>query len=148
MANIAKKKKLSRFFYFTVLKLRYLIPVECLNDPPPTYFTEAVAQRCSVKKVFLKISQNSQENTCARVYFLTKLQTWGLHLYCAQACNFIKKYTLAQVFSCEFCEIFKNTFFYGTPPAAASDFIAVVPFFNFAQVYPCMLNTCHKISLL
>ena len=28
-----------------------------------------------------------------------------------QACNFIKKETLAQVFSCEFCEIFKNTFF-------------------------------------
>ena len=28
-----------------------------------------------------------------------------------QACNFIKKETLAQVFSCEFCEIFKNTIF-------------------------------------
>ena len=28
-----------------------------------------------------------------------------------QACNFIKKETLAQVFSCEFCEISKNTFF-------------------------------------
>ena len=27
------------------------------------------------------------------------------------ACNFIKKGTLAQVFSCEFCEISKNTFF-------------------------------------
>ena len=27
-----------------------------------------------------------------------------------QACNFIKKETLALVFSCEFCEIFKNTF--------------------------------------
>ena len=27
---------------------------------------EAVAQRCSVKKVFLEISQNSQENTCAK----------------------------------------------------------------------------------
>ena len=26
-------------------------------------------------------------------------------------CNFIKKETLAQVFSCEFCEISKNTFF-------------------------------------
>ena len=26
-----------------------------------------------------------------------------------QACNFIKKETLAQVFSCEFCEISKNT---------------------------------------
>ena len=27
------------------------------------------------------------------------------------ACNFIKKETLTQVFSCEFCEISKNTFF-------------------------------------
>ena len=27
--------------------------------------TETVAQRCSVKKVFLEISQNSQESTCA-----------------------------------------------------------------------------------
>ena len=26
--------------------------------------SEAVIQRCSIKKVFLKISQNSQENTC------------------------------------------------------------------------------------
>ena len=26
---------------------------------------EAVVQRCSVKKVFLEISQNSQEDTCA-----------------------------------------------------------------------------------
>ena len=71
-----------------------------------------VAQRCSVKKLFLKISQNSQENTCARVSFLIKLQ--------AQACNFIIKETLAQVFSCEFCEISQNTFSYRTPPVAAS----------------------------
>ena len=28
-----------------------------------------------------------------------------------QACNFIKKETLALVFSCEFCEISKNAFF-------------------------------------
>ena len=28
-----------------------------------------------------------------------------------QACNFIKKETLAQVLSREFCEILKNTFF-------------------------------------
>ena len=51
---------------------------------------EAVVQKCSVKKVFLEISQNSQENTCARDSFLIKLQAWG----------FIKKETLAQVFSC------------------------------------------------
>ena len=47
--------------------------------------------------MFLEVPQNSQENTCARVSFL---------------CNFIKKETLAQVFSCERCEISKNTFSY------------------------------------
>ena len=52
-------------------------------------------RKCSVIKVFLEISQNLQENT-------------------------IKKGTLAQVFSCEFCEISKNTFSYRTPPVASS----------------------------
>ena len=36
-------------------------------------FSEAVAQNCSVKKVFLEISQNSQENTRARVSFFDKV---------------------------------------------------------------------------
>ena len=35
----------------------------------------------------------------------------------SQACSFIKKEALAQVFFCEFCKIFKNTFFYITPLA-------------------------------
>ena len=35
--------------------------------------------------------------------FLNKVAGWGLH--------FIKKETLAQVLSWEFCEMFKNTFF-------------------------------------
>ena len=35
------------------------------------------------------------------------------------ACNFIKKETLAQLFSCDFCEISKNTIFYRTPLVAA-----------------------------
>ena len=34
-----------------------------------------------LKKVFLKISRNSQESTGARVSFLIKLQTSGLQLY-------------------------------------------------------------------
>ena len=29
-----------------------------------------------------------------------------------KACNFIKKETLAQLFSCKFCEISKDTLFY------------------------------------
>ena len=55
------------------------------------------------KKVFLKILQNLQENT-----------------FESEACNFIKKENLAQVFSSEFCEVFKNTFFYRTPLVTAS----------------------------
>ena len=64
------------------------------------------------EKVFLKISQNSQENTCARVSFLIKLQV--------EACNFIKKRDPGKGDSCEFCEFSKNTFSYRTSPVTAS----------------------------
>ena len=63
-------------------------------------------RRCSVKKVFLETSQNSQENTCARVSCL----------------NLRKKEMMAQVFSCGFCKISKNTFFARAPQVAASYF--------------------------
>ena len=62
--------------------------------------------------VFLKIPQNLQENICARASFFIKMQ--------ASACNFIKEQTPAQVFSCEFGEIFKNTVLYRTTPMATS----------------------------
>ena len=52
--------------------------------------------------MFLKISQNSQENTCATVSFLIKLQVWGQQVY--------QKETLAQVFSGEFCEVLKTPY--------------------------------------
>ena len=39
----------------------------------------------------------------------------------SEACNFIKKQTLAQMFSCEFCEISKKTFLHRTPLVAASE---------------------------
>ena len=54
------------------------------------------------KNVLLEISQNLEEDTCARVYFLIKLL--------ASSCNFIKKETLEQVFSRELGKISKNTF--------------------------------------
>ena len=33
---------------------------------------------CSIKKLLLEISENSQKNICARISFLIKLQTSGL----------------------------------------------------------------------
>ena len=67
--------------------------------------------RCFVKKMFLKIPQNSPENICAKVSFLKSCRT--------QVCNFIKKETLTQMFSCEFCEISESTFFTIHLPATA-----------------------------
>ena len=60
--------------------------------------------------MLLEILQNSQENTCARDSLLIKFQT----------CKFIRNESLVQVFSCELCEISKNTFFYGTAPLVDS----------------------------
>ena len=55
------------------------------------------------KKAFIT-SQNLQENIYAGVSLLIELQACGL-------CNFILEESPEQVFSCEFCEIFKYTLF-------------------------------------
>ena len=77
------------------------------------YQAEAATGGVLLRKVFLKISEKLQENTCARVSFLIKLQVSGLQLYLK------KRPCLAQVFSCEFCKIFKSTFSYRRPSLAA-----------------------------
>ena len=57
------------------------------------FYAEAATRGVLWKNLFYEnISQNSQENTCSKVSFLTKLH--------ASTSNFIKKETLAQVFSC------------------------------------------------
>ena len=43
--------------------------------------TRSSHQRCSIKMVFLEISQNSQEYTCARASFVIKQQGSGLQRY-------------------------------------------------------------------
>ena len=68
-------------------------------------FREPAARKHPVKKAFLKIDQISQEDTCVRVSFVIKLQVTYLSL------NFDKKMTLAKVFSCEICKIFKSIIF-------------------------------------
>ena len=42
----------------------------------PGWVQDELPQRCFVKKVFLEISQNSQENTCVKVCFSIKLKTY------------------------------------------------------------------------
>ena len=64
--------------------------------------TEAVVRRCSVKKMFLEISQNSQENTCVRVSFLIKLQAWG---------PLLKKRPWHRCFPVDFAKSLRTPFF-------------------------------------
>ena len=54
------------------------------------------------------------KHLCPSLCF-NKSQVWG--------CNSIKKENLAYVLSCQFWEISKNTFYYGTPLVAASIFL-------------------------
>ena len=66
------------------------------------FLAEAVAQRCSVKKGLLKFFlQNSQESTCTSLSFK---KVADLYI-------FTTKRVVAEVFSCEFCDIFNDTFF-------------------------------------
>ena len=67
---------------------------------------------CSVRKNvlrnFAKYTGARVSGTCPRVSFLINFSI-----------NFIKKETMAQVFSCEFCEISNNTLSCRKPPVAA-----------------------------
>ena len=63
--------------------------------------------------MFIKISQYSQDNTYVGVSFLIKLQPATL----------LKRDSSTGGGVCsEYCKIFKNTFFYSTPPVAACVF--------------------------
>ena len=60
------------------------------------------------KNVFLEISHNSRENTCARESLWIKLKK-------------IEKESLAQVFSCKFLQNIQEHLFYRTHPVTASE---------------------------
>ena len=74
-------------------------------------------QTCKAES-FLKIINGWELLTIdAKVPILDQTSLWALFY---KSCNFIKRETQAQVFSCEFCEISKNVFFYRIPLVAAS----------------------------
>ena len=79
-------------------------------------------RRCSVRIGALRNFAINRKTPVPEPLFFIKLQAWGTFLIKLQACNFIKKETLAQVFSCEFCEISNNTFKEHLLAAAFVDF--------------------------
>ena len=94
--------KVSRHFFQSNLFTYYLFP---MNKCDIHFFYRNTLYRSSRPEVFCKkgVIRNFTKFTgkhLASVSFLIKLQ--------AQVCNFIKKEALAQVFSCEFCEILRT----------------------------------------
>ena len=65
--------------------------MDCRKKTVLELIAEAVSQRCSVKKVFLEILQNSQESTCARVSFFKKKDSGTDVFLCLRPATFFKK---------------------------------------------------------
>ena len=85
-------------------------------------FNLTVDWRCSINKVFLEISL-------------------------ASACNFIKKEALAQVFSCEFCKISRNTFSFRTPLVAVSDRKSWLIYRKVSLIFSTVIEFKYKANL-
>ena len=105
-----KKFQPLRNFYFRKsytgwLKLGFLILKLCSIN------TKVVVESCYLKMIFLmflKVSKNSRESICVGVLFSK---------------NRLIKKNPTQVFSCEFCKIFKNTYF--EEPLTANGFLLI-----------------------
>ena len=87
-----------------------------------------VVQGSSVTGVVKNITKYTGKHLCQSLFFskvalLKDFQepaTLFKKRHC-DACNYNEKATLAQVFSCEFSEMFEDNFFYRTPLVAASN---------------------------
>ena len=75
--------------------------------------------------MFLISRSSRSEVFCKKSVLRNFAKLTRKHMCQASPCNFIKKETLAMVFSCEFCESFKNNFSYSTHSVAASEYQAV-----------------------
>ena len=89
-----------------------------------TAFSRNSHRRCSIKKAVIKnFSKFTGKHLRLSLSFLKKLLQ-------GSACNFINKEFLAQVFSCEFWKIFKNT-------SLASGQVLLTVIINFIFFQPC-----------
>ena len=81
---------------------------------------KVLTSHCIQRYGYQRINRNSHLDVFLKKLVLKNFAKFtGKHL--CLSIFFNKKDTMAQVFSGEFCETFKNTFFHGTPPVAASE---------------------------
>ena len=85
---------------------------------------QSVICRCSSKLGFLKILQISQKK-------IPELESLFNNVAWLKRPATLLRRVSPQVFACEICKIFKNTFFYRTPPMATSEIKEVFNFLHF-----------------
>ena len=103
---------------------------------------EAEVGRCSAETVFLEISQNSQEDTCARVSFFNKVAD-------IRPATLLKKRLWHRCFPVNFAKFLKH-FFYRTLPVGAymhSSIMYTVLSFSIFTVHIKNLNIQKQCSL-
>ena len=93
--------------YFTF----FLSVVDC------TFYKSTIKSNCILLLCHVRVRSSRQELFCKKDVLRNFAKFTGKRL--CQSLFFIKE-TLAQVFSCEFCETFKNFLSDGTPLVAAS----------------------------
>ena len=87
-------------------------------------------RRCSVKKVFLEIVQNSQENTCVGVSFLIKLQASGL-----RPATLLKKRVWRKCFPVNFAKFLGIPFLQSSSGRLLLSFLHTVRYFFSSSYY-------------
>ena len=92
--------------YVNIVKIKEVEPLLHMCSERYPRRIRSCHRRCSIKKVFLKISQNSQEKTCSKVSFLVKFQ--------ASACNYIKKKLPHRCFPANFAKLLRSSFLQNT----------------------------------
>ena len=105
-------------------------------------FPEAATKSVPQEKLFFEILQNLLESTCtcARVSFWIELQASAIESLFSVSFSI----ELPQVFSCEFCEISKNTFLTEHLRATASIFQYAIFYWKIALIRYFVLGPCFE----
>ena len=105
-------KYLLEIFLFRLLSQTFQITISSVLFINPAFnimFRSSRTEEFCKKGVLWNFAKFTGKNTCAKVFFNKVAGP--------------RPETLAHVFSCEFCEISKNTLFYKAPPVAASELL-------------------------
>ena len=97
------------FLVLNIYLTFFLLVVDC------TFYKSTIKSNCILLLCHVRVRSSRQQLFCKKSIFRNFTKFTGKRL-CQSL--FFKKQTLAQVYSCEFCKIFKNLLSYRKPPVA------------------------------